>query len=79
MLIVCAASPICADINVSLSWYDSCAFFYTACMLKILFKLMQVDFSAVHLEASENIPLEVNECVRGSRMWVCLSDVNFLF
>ena len=79
MLVVCAPFLICANVNASLSLCDSCASFYTACMSKLLFMLIQVDFSAAHLEASENISLEVNECVTVSRMWVCLSDVNFLF
>lgn len=68
---------ICANVNASLSQCDSCASFYAVCMSKLLFMLIQVDFSAAHQETSENISFEVNECVRVSRKGVCLSDVNF--
>ena len=68
MLTVCAPSLICANVYASLSQGGSCASFSTACMGKLLLMLIQVDFSAAHLEASENISLEVNECVKVSRM-----------
>lgn len=67
MLTACTPFLIRADGDASLSHCDSCASFYTTCMSKFLFVLMQVHFSAT-LQKSLKTSRDVDGCV--CRMWV---------